>query len=145
MEPLGFAYGIIAANYSNNIRKWMEEKWLMKCGIFLALSGFLGIAYLKLKPVVVFGDYILKIALGIAVTIFIFEVIAKLKVGNRINSFLGEISYEVYLLHHGVFALLTVMDSGMNSGVFVVASVAVTVVLAFVLNRTCKPMIRLFR
>ena len=145
VEPLGFAYGIIAANHADSIRKWMNEKWLMKCGIFLALSGFLGIAYLKLKPVAVFGDYILKIVLGIAITAFMFEAIAKLKVGNKINSFLGDISYEIYLLHHGVFALLTVMDSDMNSGVFIIISVAVTVVLAFVLNRICKPMVRLFR
>lgn len=145
VEPLGFAYGIIAANHSNKIRKWMEEKWLMKCGIFLAISGFLGIAYLKLKLVAVFGDYLLKIALGIAITAFIFEAIAKLKVGNRVYGFLGGISYEVYLLHHGVFALLTVMNSNMNSGVFVITSVAVAVALAFVLNRICRPMVRLFR
>ena len=145
VEPLGFAYGIIAANHSDALKRWMKEKWLMKCGVFLALSVFLGIAYLKLKPVAVFGDYLLKIVLGIAITAFMFEAIAKLRVGNKVNSFLGGVSYEVYLLHHGVFALLTVIDSDMNPGVFVITSVAATVVLAYALNRICKPMVRLFR
>lgn len=111
----------------------------------MALSVFLGVAYLKLKPVAVFGDYLLKIVLGIAITAFMFEAIAKLRVGNKVNSFLGGVSYEVYLLHHGVFALLTVIDSDMNSGVFVITSVAATVVLAYALNRICRPMVRLFR
>lgn len=50
-----------------------------------------------------------------------------------------------YLLHHGVFILLMVTDSGMNSGVFVILAVAITVVLAFTLNKACKPLVRLFR
>lgn len=50
-----------------------------------------------------------------------------------------------YLLHHGVFVLLTVMNSDMNSGVSIVTSVAATVVLAYVLKRICRPTVRLFR
>ena len=145
VEPLGFAYGIIAATYSDGIKRRMKEKWLLRSGIFMILSGVLGIAYLKFKPVAVFGDYLLKIVLGIAITVFIFEIMAKFKVGNKLNSFLGNISYEIYLLHGSVFTLLAAIDKNMNSGVFVVASVAITVALAYVLNRICRPIVKLFR
>lgn len=145
VEPLGFAYGIIAASFSDKIKNWLKEKWIEKWITLMMVSITLGVTFLVLKPVYFFGDYLLKILLGLAITAFMFETIAKLKVGNRINRLLGGISYEIYLLHHGVFALLTVMDSDINSGIFVITSVAVTVVLAFVLNRICKPMVRLFR
>ena len=145
VEPLGFAYGIIAATHSDNIKTWISKNWLLKCGAFMVLSGVLGIAYLKLKPVAIFGDYLLKIVLGIAITVFIFEIMAKFKVGNKLNSFLGNISYEIYLLHGSVFTLLAVIDKNINSGVFVITSVAITVTLAYVLNRMCRPIVKLFR
>ena len=145
VEPLGFVYGIIAATYSDSIKRWIKEKYLLKCVVFMLLSGFLGIVYLKLKQIDILGDYLLKIVLGIVITIFIFEVISKLKVGNKLSNFLGNISYEIYLLHGGVFALIATIDKDMNSGVFVVSSVMVTIVLAYVLNKACRPIVKLFR
>lgn len=145
VEPLGFAYGIIAATYSDSIKRWMKEKYLLKCVIFMFLSGFLGIVYLKLKHIDILGDYLLKIALGIVIITFIFEVISKLRVGNKLSNFLGNISYEIYLLHGGVFALIAMIDKNMNSGVFVVSAVMITVALAYVLNRACRSVVKLFR
>lgn len=143
VEPLGFAYGIIVADCSDKIRQWMKEKWLLKCGILMAISLVLGTAYLKMKPIAFIGDYLLKILLGITITVFIFQVISELKVGNKVNGFLGGISYEVYLLHHGVFAALATVSYNMNSGVFVILSVVFTVVLAYMLNKICRPIVGL--
>ena len=111
----------------------------------MVLSGILGVSYLKLKSVAVLGDYFLKIVLGITILAFMFEAISKLKVGNKLNSFLGNISYEIYLLHGGVFVLLGTIYKGMNSGMFEVVSMAVTVALAYMLSRMCRPIVRLFR
>lgn len=145
VEPLGFAYGIIAAEYSDKIRKWMKKKWLPKCAILMVVSMALGIAYLKMKPIAIFGDYILKILLGLAMTSFIFEAISCLTVGNKVNSFLGDISYEVYLLHRGVFAVLAIINTGINSGLYVILSILLTVAFAFLLNKVSRPIIRLLR
>lgn len=136
VEPLGFAYGIIAVKYSKKIRKWLNAKWIVKTTVLMVASGILGVCYLRFKTVPIFGDYVLKILLGIAITGFMFSLITKLKVGNKINSFLGGISYEVYLLHHGVFALLMAIDkNGMSSGVFIVLSVIITIALAVLLKK----------
>lgn len=145
VEPIGFAYGIIAATYSDQFKKWIKGNWLHKCGIFMVLSVFLGIAYLKMKSIEFFGDYLLKIVLGIAITAFIFEMMSKLRIGNRVNSFLGGVSYEVFLLHNSVFVLLTMIAGSIDSGVFVISAVIITVALAFVLNKICLPIIKLFR
>lgn len=143
VEPLGFAYGIIAAKYSASIRRWLNKKWIAKTIILMVVSGLLGLSYLKFKPVVFWGDYLLKLILGIAITAFIFEGIAKLKVGNKANSFLGGISYEVYILHHGVFALLIALSGGdMNSGVFICGAVLITILAACLLEKICSPMIK---
>ena len=103
VEPIGFAYGIIAAKYNGLIKNWLKDHWKRKIFCLLFLSGILGIAYLKFKPVVFLGDYLLKIVLGISITGLIFAVISNFKVGNPTNGLLSSISYEVYILHDTVF------------------------------------------
>lgn len=144
VEPLGFAYGIIAANYADAIRCWTHERWLGKAAALGALSAALGVAYLKYKPVPVLGDYLLKIALGMAITAFVFQLIARIRVGNRVNRFLGGISYEVYLLHRPAFALVAAIAAGgmkLGSGAFIALALAITIVLAFGLKKLCDAML----
>lgn len=145
VEPLGFTYGIIAAEYSDKIRNWVKEKWLLKCAILMVVSMALGIVYLKMKPIVFFGDYLLKILLGVVMNAFMFEAISGLKVGNKVNSFLGDVSYEVYLLHRNVFTVLAAISPSINSGLFVILSIMLTVALAFLLKKICRPIVRLLR
>ena len=135
VEPLGFAYGIIAAKWEGPIRKWMGRQWLVKCVSLGIAAGILGIMYLKFKPIVFWGEYLLKIALGIAISLFMYEVLHKFKVGNRINAFLGGISYEVYILHGTVFLMLMHFSKGWNSGLFIITSLVITVLLARMLKR----------
>jgi len=145
VEPLGFAYGIIIANHKNDIERWLKKRWLLKTACLLIASGLLGVAYLKYKPVLFIGDYLLKIVLGIAITAFIFSFIFKFRVGNSVNNFLGKISYEVYLIHGGVFALLMAVFDRINSGVFIATSVAVTIIIATLLNRLSKKLLILLK
>lgn len=134
-EPLGFAYGIIVAKYTEEIKSWISKNWILKTWGLMIVSLILGVAYLKFKPIPVLGDYWLKIILGIAITCFMLCLIAKIRVGNKVNSFLGNISYEIFLLHGGVFLLLMALSKNvMNSGAFIMALVVITICLAFVLN-----------
>ena len=135
IEPLGFAYGIIVTKYVDNIKHWIVTQWLFKSIVLLATAGLVGIAYLKFKSVIFWGDYVLKIILQITIIIFIFTVIGKIKVGNKLNEFLGSISYEVYLLHPVAFALVASINEGiMNSGIFIVVSLLITIIAAYFLN-----------
>ena len=95
VEPLGFAYGILAAKWSDSIRKWMSRQW----------------------------------------TLFMYEVLSKLKVGNRVNAFLGSISYEVYILNVAVFKMLTSFGVQWNSGQLIITALVVTVLLAWILKQ----------
>jgi len=137
VEPLGFAYGIIAANHEEQIKEWFAERWGIKSITLMVLSGVLGIAYLKLKPIAFWGDYCLKIFLGIVITSFIFIVLSKVRAGNSINGFLGNISYEVYLMHGAAFGLIA-MVGNLNSGVYICGAIFLTIALSFLLNMMCR-------
>ncbi len=146
VEPLGFAYGILAAKYADRIKAVIRERWFVKSICLMVLSAVTGVAYLKFKTVHIWGDYLLKIALGIMITAFMYELISNLKVGNKINRFIGSISYEVYIMHRGVFALMIfVFGYTLNSGLYVVASVILTLILAFILKMVCDSVIKKFQ
>lgn len=147
VEPLGFAYGILAATHAQKIKKRIGEKWWQKCVLLLIASVALGLMYLKFKPVEVWGDYILKIVLGIAITMFIFRVVGKIKIGNRVNSFLGNISYEVFLVHGYVITQLAWMfkERAELSGIYIWAVIGATIVIAVIVNKVSKPLIKLLK
>ena len=142
VEPLGFAYGILAAKWSGDIRNWMNRQWIKKCISLGNLAAIVGIAYLKYKPLVFWGGYLLKIVLGIAITALMYELLNKLKVGNRINAFLGGISYEVYILHGSVFSLMRFLRKEWNSGIFIITALVITVLLSWIMKQVSGMILR---
>ena len=132
-ECYGFIWGILLACVDNWFYNYHKEKWLVKLGISCVIALILGGAYLQFKHVVIAGDYILKIALGFAILLFILIANVKLSFGNSINQFIGEISFEVYLIHGQVYKLLNYGSSGeLSSGVFIVISIIITLVCAYI-------------
>lgn len=112
----------------------MEKKWLLKCAGFCVLAGIAGVAYLKFKPVVFFGDYLLKILLGVLIITFMIAVNRSIAIGNKVSLFLGSVSYEVYLLHGSVFGLLSAFVPRVESGAFIGLSIVITVGIAWVIQ-----------
>ncbi|MBR4538293.1 MAG: hypothetical protein IKO52_05540 [Clostridia bacterium] len=95
------------------------------------------------QAVAVWGDYLLRIVLGMAITAFIFTLIGKLKVGNKATDFLGSISYEVYLIQRAAFIFMaTVVSDGINSGLYVLLSVCLTIVISYCMKLVSKPLIQ---
>ena len=91
-ESLGFAYGIILFHYLDRLKKWSGEGWLAKSGYLILLGGITGSAYLKFKTVEFWGDYCLKIFLGIVLLTLMLHLTVRMIIGNKVNIFLGEIS-----------------------------------------------------
>lgn len=143
VEPLGFAYGIIAANNVDTVKNMMKDNWLIKSGVLMITAALVGVCYIKYKPIPFVGDYCIKVILGISIIAFMFEFISKLKVGNVANAFLGSISYEVYILHFGVYSLVSALFKGrVSSGPYIITSIIITLILAYLLKLICKPLIR---
>jgi len=133
-EIFGFVWGVLLSRMKENFSYWMDKSWLKKCIIFCFVAGTLGVLYLKFKPVVFFGDYLLKILLGVAIITFMLALNARLEIGNKISNFLGSISFEIYLLHGTVFGLIESIAPKINSGIFIVISI----ILDFRVSRSLK-------
>lgn len=132
-ESLGFAYGVLLADCFELFKKWSAKQWGLK-SIFLFLMGAVtGVAYLKLKPIDFWGDYCLKIFLGIVLLLLILQLTRKFNIGNKMSQFLGSISYEVYLLHGTIFSAVLNIGLANNSGIFIwLAVVFVILAAAFI-------------
>lgn len=134
-EVYGFIWGILLAANRERFVRWAEKNWGVKTALFMAASAVLGGLYLKAKWVPFFGDYLLKILLGVAILTFLLLLNIRFSLGNRANQYLGSISYEIYLLHNVAFALLMCGLPGLSSGAFVAGAVAVTILLSALIKR----------
>lgn len=137
-EVYGFIWGMLLAVFYPKMKRIAQEKWIGKAAVSCVIAMVLGVAYLKFKPVLFTGDYLLKIALGIAIIFFILMLNAKIEIGNRVILYLGEISFEVYLLHGNVFYWVINTNSQLSSGIFILISIVMTIVLASVVHLFCR-------
>ena len=134
-EVLGFVWGILLSRWKGGFVSWADRKWLPKSGAMCLLAGILGIGYLAGKGVPFWGDYILKIVLGAAILGFLLTLNREIAIGNRISRGLGTISYEVYLLHDAAFSLLEHLLPGASSGVFILTSLLITMILSLIVHK----------
>lgn len=137
VESLGFAYGFLLGNKTikDKITTILQRNWIAILFITLASSGVLGILYLKCKQIYFGGEYLVRVALGIALISLVITLMYKIKLGNRMNMLLGKISYEIYLIHGFVISVLSLAGDYFKSGVFVMLTVALSVLIAIPWNR----------
>ena len=130
LEVFGFVWVIVFFHVKNRFAEWMGKKWCFKCIALWVIAGMVGVVCLKLKPMIFFGDYILKILLGVLIIAFMLVVNSHVAIGNKVSLFLGRITYEVYLLHGIVFGAIVFFTPKISSGVFIGLSIVITVGVA---------------
>lgn len=141
-EIWGFLWGILLALYFPRFRIFGKDRWLLKTLLACALSGCLGLLYLKFKPIVFWGDYLLKIALGCAIIGFVLLLNMRFSIGNRILACLGSISYEVYLVHSPVIVLIARALPELSSGPFILLSLAGTIAASLIVHRLADGLLK---
>ena len=144
-ECYGFVWGIVLAVIRNDFLKYFSEKWYIKFGIGLVVSLIFGVLYLKLKTIPFAGDYLLKILLGLAITAFILIANTKIQLGNKVNMFLGEISFELYLSHGKIFHLMDHIHTWKHSSVYIICSFIVSVVVAYIIHLVANEIVKLVK
>ena len=132
---MGFVWGIVLYRIKNSFITILNDNWMLKSLILCMIAGITGIGYLKFKTISFFGDYLLKILLGILITTFMLAINTKVSIGNRVSNYLGSISFEVYLVHTLVFYIVKNVNSNLSSGVFILVSLILTVVLANLIKK----------
>ena len=131
------------ANVKERFRVYAVRDWVRKSILLCAVAGILGIAYLKFKPVYFAGSYLLKVALGFMILLFVLQLTARISIGNKVSLFIGGISYEIYLLHGSVFDFIRGLPFKMASGVFILLSIVITVLLSVLIRFLSKVLIRM--
>ncbi len=133
-ESLGFLYGVLLARYKEEFKKFAVNKWWLNSACAGIASLLFGVLYLKIKHIDFLGDYVVKALLGLFIITLILFANTRIPIGNALNRFLGKISYEVYLLHTVSFVILEALPINMNSGIFILSSIIITVVLSLLVN-----------
>ena len=142
VESFGFLYGVLLARYADTFIKKTSSRWLIKCTVGCVAALLLGVLYLKTKHVAFWGDYMIKIMLGIGILLFMLCVNTRYSMGNRVGRFLGGISYEVYLVHSLVYQCVHYIVKGLDSGVYVLICMVITVAVSVLVHWICKPILR---
>lgn len=131
VECLGFAYGIIFYNLEERINNYFKKSYLKKVLSLCIISLILGTVYIRLKNIIIL-NYIFKILLGISIVGFLIYLFKKVKLNNKILTFLGNISFEIYLLHEIIMKILIGLN--ISSGCYIVTSLLLTIILACIMN-----------
>lgn len=118
---------------------------MMKAIVLCLISAILGITYLKYKVVWFWGEYLLKVILGIAIILFLFTATSNRKIGNPFGVWLGSISFEIYLSHEIVMGFLAFLITDMQSGAFILATVILTTLLSWGIHSVDKAIVGKFR
>lgn len=134
-EIYGFIWGLLLAGGISRFQESVNRKWLQKLAVSCGIALLLGVLYMKFKPTVFFGDYLLKIMLGIATTLFVLTLNSKIAVGNKVIHFMGDISYEIFLVHGIALEFFSVQFAGISSGLFIFLSIVFTIVAAYFVHR----------
>ncbi len=132
VECLGFAYGIIIFNIQDKINNMLNKKYFINLIIFVCLSIILGIIYIKIKNVELI-NYIIKIILGISLISLIAVLFKKIKVYNKVLDTLGNISYEIFLLHTIIIYILK--DLNIISGLYIITVLIITILCAYIMKK----------
>lgn len=133
-EVIGFVWGIILYYRKDYFQKKVLKNWVRKMVELFIVVITIGCCYLKFKTIYFWGDYILKVLLGALIIGFMLVFNTKFCIGNKINEFLGKISFEVYLIHGVVFGVVATFIPNSISGVFILLSLLFTVIIAYILH-----------
>ncbi len=139
VEALGFMYGFLLADRKilDCIKMTIKKHTLVCSVLSIAVALIAGVAYLKFKNVYFFGEYLLRIVLGIAIISVVLLFTYRVQIGNTATRLLGKISYEVFLIHGFVMSVLSVVSEQvikLNSGIFIMMTFAFTIAFAYLFN-----------
>lgn len=144
-ERMGLVWGLLLYRFRKPVANFFANKQLKKTIILLIVSLVMGVAYLKFKHIVFWGEYLLKISLGFAIIAFTLCSSYGFALKGKVCMFIGGISFEIYLIHEITMRVLANTIKGSDSGVFIILTVAITIALATIINKIGKPLVKLGR
>ncbi len=141
-ECYGFIWGILIFDFKHKIEMILSKKYFIPLLTSFFGSLILGVLYLKFKHITFFGDYCLKILLGFFLVCFILTLSFCFNFNKRPIQFIGNISYEIYLVHifviHFLSDILLKNNIGMQSGIFILIVYVATTIISILVYLPSK-------
>jgi len=144
-ERVGLVWGILLWRFYPVITEWLDRHNAVKTIGFLILSAVLGLAYLKFKSCFFWGEYVLKVVLGLCILVWVFLVTNRRTFINPLTKYLGSISYEIYLIHTLVMDIVMYFMPGLSSGLFILAVIIGSILCASVIHALAMPVVHRYR
>ena len=140
-ERWGLVWGVLLYLFLPEIKKRVcpSKNRILLFGV---LSLVLGVAYLYFKTVFFWGEYLLKVVLGVVLITLLFILSSKRTLGNRVADYLGDISYEVYLSHGFVMGVIEWFHPELSSGVFILSTVIITICFSAAVHTVGKVLVK---
>lgn len=144
---LGFAYGILVAKHIDWIKDYFSKYKIIGTQTFVVagLAILSGGGYICIKDFPLIGDYVLRSFLAFIVILFMFKLFAKIQFQGKMIQLIGNISYEVYLVHSFVINVLREIYRGWQPGIFIICVVAMSIIVSIIINRVAIRLICLMR
>jgi peptidoglycan/LPS O-acetylase OafA/YrhL len=133
-ERMGLVWGLLLFLFFAKIADFMNSRWFAKTLTLGFFSLVLGVAYLMTKTVWFYGEYLLKIVLGLVIVAFVLFLSRKRSLGNAVVNHLGAVSYEIYLSHELMMRVIAYLLPSVSSGVFLVLTMTATIAFSTVVH-----------
>lgn len=139
---LGFIYGMLIADNRTQIIGILNKQKIVDAKTILLILASIAIGgYAKAKHIFFWGSYVLRAFLAIVLIVLLIKITAHIRFESKAALALGTISYEVYLSHVIVIELFTSYCGSLNSGMYVVGVVVVTLVLSYIIHKVDQKII----
>lgn len=144
-ERLGLVWGILLYRYFDKFKAWIGRCSILWRVVAVTVAIALGVAYLKFKHEWFVGEYLLKIILGLSIILAMMLVMEGRRYNNAATRFLGAVSFEIYLAHVYIMALIIENVPDISSGIFMVFTVACTIVFSWATHMLSSKIIARYR
>ena len=141
-STFAFVGGIVVAKYKENLKEWINSKFLIKIGgLLIALAISLGVG--KFFNLGIFEVFIYNFSniLFILICLMILTKFSDFK--NNIIFYIGNISFEIYLYHGLIIDLL--LRFNVNERVGALLIILLTIIMASLIKQVDKKIISIFK
>lgn len=144
-ERMGLVWGLLLFLFMPKVVDYMKGRSILKTAVLGLLSMSLGVAYLMNKTVWFYGEYLLKIVLGLVIISFVLFLTQKRKFGNVFMNHLGAVSYEIYLSHGFMMSVVASFFPETSSGLFICLVLTFTILFSSLVHKLSSKMVSLVR
>lgn len=133
-STLCFPLGVLLAQNESNIKNTLKKKFFLITASSLCLTMVGTFLFFFFSNYSFISDVIGRNIASVSFCIFIYMLLMKFRIGNKVSQFLGSISYEIFLIH----GLFIYHNYHPNTVLNTFISISLSIGFALILNKINK-------